>query len=505
MLDTIKSIIPAFLALLAAFPVRAAEEEQVDVQYSGAGWIQFGRIEHSSDTVFNAADNNFNDNWNQNTGGQITAAVKINENWEGGLGLGAIQGHGSRGALGVAHIWAPSWAPYVTEARATYTRLLGADGNKLQLTLGSFPYNYSGDAKNLGMYLLRGHVYPGTVISGFETKHVLPIASIFGGMASFRTERFRNDFIVNSETDSKPFFDFSFANIASFKVAPGFEIGAGVNFYRALAQNASVTTPSKECGSDSSGYGLNSVTINNREACYSLDTVSYTVQQMDTTLLDPSKAGTSEGVLRITRVLVPGSLKVDTITGSMAGVKMMARFRMDPKTWLGAGPFGKEDLVLYGEAAILGVKDYRGYFEKISERIPVMIGVNLPAFGILDNLSLEVEYYGSKNHSDYGKAESYSSWVPRAPGSLAVKSGQSIPFGGFTYDKIQVMRVPDNSEDDWKWSLYASRLMLGHLKVSGQVANDHLRPGGYGLQPTWSEALTTLEDWYWMLKVAYFF
>jgi hypothetical protein len=48
---------------------------------------------------------------------------------------------------------------------------------------------------------------------------------------------------------------------------------------------------------------------------------------------------------------------------------------------------------------------------------------------------------------------------------------------------------------------------MGHLRLAGQVANDHYRNYGTGATsyPTWAEALTTPKDWYWMCKLAYFF
>jgi hypothetical protein len=462
------------LAAVAVLGASAAvAQENSTVTYKGAGWIQFGRIEHSSDTVSGPLETNFNKNWIQNAGGQITAAGKLGENWEGGLGLGAIQVSNSRGSIAGAHTWNNSWNPFVTEARVTYTKTFAGDPGsaaspkKLQVTLGSFPYVYNSDVKNFGMYLTRGQVYPGTLFSGFETKHVQPTAATqVGAMVRFEAGAFRNDVLLNSETETKPYFDLSLADIASYQVAPWFEIGGGVNFYRFLPQNREVTSPGKGCEQDYSASNLSDGT----DLCYIM--IAGTVVLPDT---------------------VNGGLdtvpKVDTITGSMSGTKLMARFRFDPKLlfgWSGVGglAFGKQDLVLYGEAAVIGLENYPRYYESVWQRMPVMMGLNLPAFGLLDKFCLEVEYYGSKNFPDYAKAETNASWIPRVPGTN-----------------------PDNSRNDWKWSLYGSRVLMGHLRIAGQVANDHLfvpSPPAAS-DPDWAEALTTPKDWYWMLKLAYFF
>lgn len=446
------------LACAAAATRMESRAEGPVISYQGAGWVQLGRIEKSSDTISNADDNNFNKNWNQNTGGQITVVARKSDRWEGSLGLGVIQAHNARGSLNATHLWGPYWAPYVTEARITRSGSFGE--HKMSLTLGSFPYDYNPDVKNLGLYLLRGLVYPGIVISGFETKHVLPIASIFGGLFRYEYRGLRNDLILNSETENKPYFDFSLADVASYKIAPGLEVGAGVNFYRFLPQNSKVTSPDKSCKDEPHSYFHDAA---DPEACFSIDTVSF-------------DSASNTAVL-------------DTITGSMAGTKVMGRFRLDPKQWFGWGqPFGAEDLVIYGEAAILGLKDQGKYYNDITRRIPVMLGLNLPAFGFLDNLSLEVEYYGSRNYSDYGKSESYASWLPRV---VFDQNGKAL----------------ENVRDDWKWSLYGSRVIMGHLKLSAQVADDHLRTGGVLAtgKATWAEALSTPADWYWMCKLAYFF
>jgi hypothetical protein len=178
-------------------------------------------------------------------------------------------------------------------------------------------------------------------------------------------------------------------------------------------------------------------------------------------------------------------MRVDTLLGGLSGTKLMGRFRVDPKAFFGdAGPFGSQDLVIYAEAAVLGLRNHRKYYPDIARRIPVMVGLNLPAFGWLDKLSLEVEYFANPNFHDYGKTETSYSWVPRNVGNTV-----------------------DTRRDDWKWALYASKVVYGHVRISGQVANDHLRtfgPPDIGYL-TYAESLTTPKDWYWMGKITYFF
>jgi len=457
----------AVAAMACAFSALAAwAEDGIKIQYHGAGWIQGGRIEKASDTLSDGKGQNFNDNWTQNSGGQITAVADLGAGWEGGLGLGAIQSPGVfRGSPEYDKVPGLTWSPYVTEARLTYT-LGDAAHPALQVTAGSFHFNYNPDVKNLGLYLFRGLVYPGIVISGFETKDVLPIANIYGLNVRHERGGFRGDFILNSETDINPYFDLSFAYLASYRFLNAIEIGGGVNWYRAVAQRPSITSPGKACPDPNSNVGVNAA---DKEICFILDTT-----------------------------LVGGTVtKIDTVTGSLSGVKLMGRFSVDPKTLFGlGGPFGPKDLIFYSEAAVLGLKNYPKYYEKIIQRIPVMFGVNLPAFGYLDDLSLEFEYFANPNMADFEKELEDNSWIPRPKAVTEI-----------TNDSGAVVRTirTNTRSDDWKWSLYLDKVVAGHLKVSGQIANDHMRTGGFYLRPTQSETFSDTFDWYWMMKVAYYF
>jgi hypothetical protein len=461
-------IILGRLAGLIAIPVLAVvADETVKISYHGAGWVQGGRIQQSTDTISDGVGQNFNDNWTQNSGGQITAVAKLEGGWEGGLGLGAIQSPDHfRGPLVTDKETNFSWSPYVTEARLTYT-VGDVERPTFQVTAGSFHFNYNSDVKNLGLYLLRGLVYPNIILSGFESKDMLPIANVFGLNVRHETGGFRGDFILNSETDIKPYFDLSLAYLARYHFN-GFEIGAGINWYRGIPNRSKLTSPGKDCSSPMSKLG---VSPGDGEVCYILDTVSV-----------DSAAGTA---------------KVDTITGSLSGIKLMGRFSVDPKALLGlSGSFGPNDLIFYSEAAVLGVKNYPKYYNDILRRIPVMFGFNIPTFGWLDYLSVEAEYFANRNMSDYQKELVDLSWVPRPRQQNEVKDA-----GG----NVTGTRPTDTRADNWKWSLYASKVIAEHLKLSAQMANDHLRTGGWYLVQTQSETLNDTFDWYWMFKVAYYF
>ena len=450
-----------FLLAVASILRLAPAQDSMEVRYKGAAWLQFGRIMHSTDSLAHGGpSNNMNGNWIQAAGVQVASLARFGANWEGAMGIAALQTHNARGDISVANNWYPFWATSISEARISYSQAF-SPGQKLQINLGFFPYNYNPDVKDLGLYLLRGYVYPGAPISGFEARHTTPGANIFGGMASYAFGAVKNDLLLISETENRPYFDLSVADVVTLQAGPALQLSAGINLNRVIPRNKKSNSPGLDCNNVASGYAQ--IDPLGTENCYILDTVSVD--------------------------MVAGTAKVDTILGSMSGTKLMGRFRVDPKLLFGWEEYlGKQDLILYSEIGVLGTKNYRKYYDDIKRRMPFMIGLNLPAFGWLDKLSFEVEYYASKNLPDYGKNETSYSWVPRT-----------------AYDKAGIPL--DNGRDDWKWALYFSKTAYEHIRFSGQLANDHLRmfgPPDIGMA-SYSEILSTSKDWYWMFKTTYFF
>src|SRR5690606_33825971 len=201
--------------------------------------------------------------------------------------IGTIMVHLARGSRGVANKWYPFWVPFVAEARFTYATIGFAGNRGLQLNFGSTGYNYNPDTKNLGLYLMRGYVYPGTLVSGF--------GNIYGFLGKAKLGAFTNDLIVNLETEDKPFYDISVGDVITFSPHRSFEIGAGVNFYRLIPMKESITSPGKDC---------------------------------DPNFLAPYANRGQENACFILEKDANGNV-VDTILGSLAGTKAMLRMRVD--------------------------------------------------------------------------------------------------------------------------------------------------------------------------------
>jgi hypothetical protein len=306
--------------------------------------------------------------------------------------------------------------------------------------------------KNLGLYLTRGPVYPGILVSGFENKYTRPVANTLGFRLNHRAGAFEHDLIFNSETETFPLFDISPLYVASVKWGSVLKLGAGANFQHLLSVDPRLTSP---------------------------DTLEANGGD------DPSDGNP----LNRTHIYVD-SVAGDTTYLSFAGTKVMAFLSFDPKAWFESEALGAEDLKLYAEVAVLGLnttKAYKALYGELKNRMPVMVGFNIPAFHLLDHLSLEVEWYNSRVKDDLSRFQAST--------------------GNF-YSPIPVANTKnlDLKKDDLKWSLHGER-KVGQIRVSAQVANDHSRPGGTltSRSSEWQAFFVDPKDWYWMAKVGFSF
>lgn len=300
----------------------------------------------------------------------------------------------------------------------------------LQVSGGIFPYKYNPDVRNLGEYLFRTGTYPGWIINEFDK----PYATLTGFRANATLwGTFSNDILLTTETDIRPIYDFSLSYIGKCLMFNMLELGWGIDFANLISVNENETSPH---------------TSNNIDAINGADTVYY----------------------------------------SFAGVKPMVRLSFDPKPLLPfANIFGKEDLRIYAEAAVLGLQSYKILYTDMGQRTPVMIGFNIPAFKIFDVLSLQTEWYDSPYPNSYtGIADG----GPPIPDPIPNDIMNSDPN---TYKK-----------DSWKWSLYAKKTIAGHFSIIGQMARDHIfTEQSFSDTRDRQETLIKNADWWWVLKLAY--
>jgi hypothetical protein len=193
-----------------------------------------------------------------------------------------------------------------------------------------------------------------------------------------------------------------------------------------------------------------------------------------------------------------------TLTGSTAAaavtkeqditrsaINLMARATLDLADLLGVGertgPFK-----LYGEVAVLGVKNQPVYYEKISQRMPMMAGIHVPTFGLLDLLAVETEYL-SNPYQDSQQELSIHNREPLVGPSMAIPDLTPEAY------KLPRFVEPSVHGDDLKWSVHAVRTLVPGVRLKVQVANDHLRLQNFdigGILPSVAPQTVRKNQWY---------
>ncbi len=316
----------------------------------------------------------------------------------------------------------PYWSPSLGEAQAIY-KFGDAQQPFLEAATGYFPFKYNPDARNLGEYMYRTQAYPPIVMNTNWIIVNRDLAYLTGLHLSQTLGPFHHDLLLTTETEYDPLWDFSLGYIASLNISNFATIGAGINFWRFWSVDEDRTSSKTNANSYVNGA----------------DTGYYTYK----------------------------------------AIKAVARFSFDIKKLIPMDLLGKEDLKFYGEGAILGFADYGDYYDTISQRIPIMLGFNIPAFTLLDVFSFELEWFGSPYPNDM---------------SSEIHSMTPQP----------VLSNVASIADDMKWSIFAERKILNGVTLRLQIARDHLRLVDFNEKRLfYRENLETQDDWYWMVQLTY--
>ncbi len=330
-----------------------------------------------------------------------------------------------------------------------------------KLQFGLFPLKYNPDAKNLGEYLYRSGTYPGYIQTGgwsfldaaaYMAQGARLNLSTFGGKVV-------HDATVFMERDIEPNGDLSPGYMLTLKPASFFEFGGGVVWAHGfqlradtvVAPNIAGNAYDKTNGRPLAADGLG---IDTSAAC----------------LADPTRAACAG---------VPSNA-IGYYT--FKGFKVMARTSLDFGAMLNSEAIPPGSFKLYGEMALLGVKDYPYYYAKKIERMPMMVGLDIPTFRLLDMLSVEVESRKS-----------------RFPDNISSTLQTSLPV---PTDAPQ--NYPDTStytKDDIHWSIYARKRIRDGISLCAQAASDHFRPFDNLAAPSYMSATNRTGQWYYIFRL----
>jgi hypothetical protein len=342
---------------------------------------------------------------------------------------------------------------YLHEAKAVYA-FGQPQAPTVEVEVGYFLYDYNKDQHNLGEYLFRSKIYPINLFTDFE----LPMDRLLGirlGNTPFKG--FHHDLLLTSEYKYYPKSDFSVSYVAAYNLGGVLEIGAGVDFHHLIPVRPSLETPQSVTNKDQNTYvqiPVQSFTDANGVQ----KTLNQPVEGFLQEVQSQNDSLTYQPVGATSLRLLEGLKRTETHY-SYQGIKLMGRASFDPKPLMGSPAImGKDDLKIYGEVAVLGLKNYPGLYNDIKERMPVMVGVNVPCFNFLDVLGVEFEYMAYPWPNDW--KNSLRPGVPQ-PGN------ESFSYSSWS--------KKEGHKDDWKWSVYLRKQLARGLFVSAQAACDHLR------------------------------
>ncbi len=460
--------------VLSAVPVLA----DANLKVSGVAWTQY---QEGMTHMYKGATN-FDYNPFFNTGGLIFLGGEPAENWTTNLSLGVGFGNSAmkktlKDTSGSVVGKTDPKSLSLGMGGFLYEASISFHTSEFGLKIGKFHYSYSDYNHNMGLYLLRGPVYPGFLYSGFDEIGGLTKTGLLLSLSP--NESFHWDVLTAFETDFKPYMDINLSSFLSYSVGP-IEMGTGFESQRLVEFNSCVTSPKgnadvEEClgGEVPPGY-----------VGPGADLYKGAFMVIDTT------------------ALATGG-KADTTTYSLAGTKVMLRGALDLKKIMTGYVGGQKDFVFYFEAALLGIKDYPHIYEKKGERIPVLFGMNIPTYGGLDLLSLEFEYYNAPFQNDpYKLVGAYDLFSFGEGNNINYAMSPIPPSNKAGAEHLRKTQIDfDPSKDNLKWSLLAVKSIHKKITFKAQIASDHWRiPNGNLVQ---YEAAANPGQFYGSLKVVY--
>ena len=384
-------------------------------------------------------------------GVMLTQSTTINDRLTVKIGVGGMFYYSAPEDKTQAASRATQFGPGVGQAQGIYK--LGDLETPWTFQFGLFPYKYNADAKNLGEYLMRSGTYPGYLVTGGW--NIINSANYMASGLRINKElwdkKINFDLNVFMERDIEPLYDLSPSFHLNIKPADVFELGGGVVFAHLLPAKKSKVSPADDF------FRIKDDTLA-RTKDDTLATVS------DTTGLTYF---TFQGI------------KLDLHAAINLGAVL-------DNEWI-----GKNNLKLYGEVALLGVKDYPFFYENKFARMPMMLGFNWPTFKIFDVLATEVEYRKWEFANDIYQVLDNAKPFWNVPGNNPSTYNKNIGAGKNWTKQTNI-----------KWTVYAKRKLMNGINVYAQVASDHMRSiRPVEVTPERIPLTRTPTQWYYLIRL----
>lgn len=395
------------------------------------------------------------------------------------------------------------FGPGISEASVQYVF-----SPSLDWKFGYFGYKYNPDAANLGEYLLRSEAYPTTVHTGSSGGWVWLNSAEYKSMGTrlswtLLDGALRQDVLLFSEFNEPPIFDFSPSYVATARIGKALELGGGFSLHRWLPIKPSNTTNNNAFNTVVEVPGFpafpaksDTTREKNGEMRHKSEQIAFaggTLKDVESNVGSYTDAN-GEAIVSATNrrgewVTADGdTLRAGKSTAlTFKALMVMARASLDLGRAFGweasrSGPFR-----LFAEAAVLGVRNQPYFYEKVADRIPIMMGMSIPTFGLLDLLSVQLEYFQNPYPENTYEQTQNSYARPAFP------NGSPGAYAYFRGDGLY-------AQDDLKWTVYLRKALFPGLDLFMQAANDHFRVQDYNATTSYSPVTRSRPDWYYMVR-----
>lgn len=516
------------VAALCLIPVSASLAEDAKISLFTA--LDVGRLEEGNDLKIRDYDPSgvaLN-----RTYVDVGFSQQLDESYFLNIGVGGIFWKAFEAGTGSPESKVIKFGPGISSAYMKWS----ASPN-LDLTFGYFPYKYNAAARNLGEYLFRTEAYPTIIYTGGWSWMNDAQYRTVGAKLTWQTGSLRQDIGLFGEYFNAPIYDITPAYIATWKGPAGLTMGGAASLHRYInpspktrkvltrsyAYYENFYLPEKQSKTkfnvDIKDYAgqvshdfkyspgqqpdLNAVKAQiwasdsaTLSAAYSIASAAAipVARNPDPEATVEGRASRRANMLKDDIIQMAGNEGSDSaaffgdpqnagataksVAFDNAAVKLLAFFELDFNAMLGwdAGKLGA--FGVYGEIAQLGLKNYPIFYTESAQRRPIMLGINIPTFGLLDHLTLETEYL--KN-----------------PVMESIAS---------TYDKLDLppdseFRYKAYARDDFKWTVHAARNLNKFLSIHVQVANDHMRLKDGFARPEYIPVTNEPGHWYWLTRI----
>jgi hypothetical protein len=469
-----KIAFPIVLAgLLNAIPASAQESSKITFKGAQA-FYEFGNIVNGVELALDTLDNM----WTQRFGGTFDLEASRGDRLKLYLGAGSIFWHAIPAIANQSASKVFYGDAILTKA---YTQFNIGDIEKPSLVakLGFFPVKYS-NSRNLGEYLFRTGTYPDFIVTGngYTAVNIASTTVLGTQWTHHISETLSHELFFTSERQSYPLHDFSLTYLA--KYTGGFvKAGLGLQLDRIIPVTPSLTTPNEE---KNTYFTHNGVTYANNTEYYDYRARAAFADGDSAEGLQWTANSALVDSLRKVWEANPAS-KPELGKYSFKGIKPLGLLALDFKALFGGSVFRGDEMVLYSEAVLMGWENRPIYYENRMDRLAVMVGLNLPTFGLLENLNVEVERLTAKYVNGYRTA----------------REG-NLPLPDYNYNQKDY--DPDDwSSDDYKWSVFLSRKIIDGFHLQAQAASDHLRGRRFTRVVSENSLLVDDSHWYYMVKL----